>query len=723
MHDRGTILATNRAMTELFGYQPEEFLGMRAMELAAPESRDRVAESLRSRGEEAYRATGLRKDGSRFPAEVRAKGLRYRGRPVQVAAIRDLTDRVEAEQALRDLEERAVRLVEALPVAILMVDPSGRPRYANDLFEQMTGVDIRRLGPETTAANLSEVFNIRTTAGEPYPRERSPLVRALAGVTSTVEDAEIHNSGSVIPAEVSAAPVFDREGEVAYGVAVFKDISRRRGAEVASRQAEAKYREIVENSVNGIFQSTPGGRFITVNPTMARIWGFESPAEMIREVDDISRWYTRPEMREEFKRLIERDGSVMAFVAEMRKRDGSTMFTSVNARAVRDENGEVVMFDGTMEDITERVKAAQQIVESEERYRTLVETSPDAIALIDLNFKVIASNRQAQAMFRASGETDGASVMDLIAPEDRLRAHEEVVKAIQGDCVLNSEYALVRGDGTTFPAEVSVATVRGTGGGAVSVITIIRDITERKRDEEMLRKVNAELEGYANTVSHDLKNPLSAIRLASETLEGLLRLPDTEENRAYISESARAITDSADRAMALIEDLLRLAEAGVEPHDLEEVDVGEVVATIIDERADIIAELSAGVEVEGDLGRLVANRTHVYQVFSNLIGNALIHAGTGGQRVKVSRPARGGRGRALFIVRDNGPGIPEDILESVFLPFTKGGTGQTGIGLAIVERIVQAYGGEARAYNYSGAVIEVEFGGQPRSGHQAGAQK
>lgn len=710
IYDRGTIVAANSAMSDLFGYAPGELAGMRATDLAAPESRSMVAENLHSRGEEEFRATGLRKDGCRFLAEVRAKCTRYRGRRVQVAAIRDLAERDESDRAPSGLEERAVRLVEALPIAILMFDATGRPRYANAMFERLTGAVVGEPGPEATTATLSEVFNLFAPTGEPYPRDRSPLVRALAGVTSMVEDMEIHRAGAIIPVEVSAAPVFDRDGEVAYGVAVFTDISRRRGAEAASVRAEAKYREIVENSVSGIFQSTPGGRFITANSTMARIFGYRTPAEMKREVDDMSRWYVRPEAREEFKRLMDRDGRVMAFVAEMRKADGSTMYTSINARAVRGETGEVVLFDGTMEDITERVKATRRIEESEERYRTLVETSPDAIALIDLNYKVTASNRQAQVLFGIHDEPAGLSVMELIAPEDRLRAHQEVLKAIQGDRVLSTEYELVRKDGGRFPAEVSVATIRGAQGKATSVITVIRDVTARRRDEDLLRRANAELDGYAHTVSHDLKNPLSAIRLAAETLAALSASPDIDRNRGYVSEIAGAVADSVDRAMALIEDLLRLAEAGVESSDLEEVDVGEIVATVIEEQESMIAERGVEIVVERELGRVSASRTHVYQVFSNLIGNALTHGTAARPRVEVRWSGQDGRPGARFTVRDNGPGVPAEMLDKVFLPFCKGGTGRSGIGLAIVERILKAYGGGISARNDGGAVFEAWFG-------------
>ncbi|MBE0544982.1 MAG: PAS domain S-box protein [Verrucomicrobia bacterium] len=129
----------------------------------------------------------------------------------------------------------------------------------------------------------------------------------------------------------------------------------------ALRDAEAKYRSIFENAVEGIYQSTPEGRYLSVNPAMARILGYESPAEVIASITDIARQvFVEPARREEFKRIVERQGLVERFESEHRRKDGSHFWMSVNARVVRDPNGRVLFYEGTAVDTTE-LKWAEKV--------------------------------------------------------------------------------------------------------------------------------------------------------------------------------------------------------------------------------------------------------------------------------------------------------------------------------------------------------------------------
>lgn len=712
VHDNGRILAVNTTLADLFGYGTKEFLGMDSIELAAPESRDVVRQNIGSRQEEVFRAIGLRKDGSRFPAEVRGKAVRYRGRSLRVVAIRDLTEHIRSEKAVQELKERLTKLIEGLPLAVFMVDTNGRPRYGNRLSGELAGMSVKGLRLDVRTERFSEALSLfKAGTDQPYPRDSSPAVRALGGEVSTADDIEIRREGASIPLEVSSAPIYDEQGEIAYAVVVFRDITLRRQVEQALQEAEEKYRNIFENSITGIFQSTPSGKFLTVNPAMARIWGYESPEEMTKEIDNVANRYVRRTMRYELQRLIEEQGVVQGFEAQMVRKDGSIMWTRVSARAVRGEVGKILYYEGSVEDVTERKLADKRIADSEVRYRTLVETSPDAISLIDIDLKVATANRQAADMFgyASAEEMVGVSVLQIIAPVHYSLAFEEVVSATRTRKGVSAEYNLLRRDGTRFPAEISVASVPGSEGRPAGFIAIVRDITRRKEDEEALRRINAELDGYARTVSHDLRNPLAAIVLASETLEALLKKPETAETRGYINEMVETTKDSAQRATDLIEDLLVLAEVGQELGETEDVDVAEVVRTVLVETATEIAERDVPVRLKGDLGHVNANPTHVYQVFSNLLGNAVMHNDNEHPVVEVSRLADDRSGGHRFRVRDNGSGIPDTVIGTVFMPFSKGANGHTGIGLTIVEKIVKAYNGEVKAYNDDGAVFEVTF--------------
>ena len=132
------------------------------------------------------------------------------------------------------------------------------------------------------------------------------------------------------------------------------DVTERRRAEEALRQAEQKYRQIFEQAIVGIYQSTPQGRFLSVNPAMATMLGYDSPEDLLASITDIQQQlYVDPRRREEFKRLLEEEGMAQHFECEFRRKDGSHMWIATNVRAIR-ENGRVVRYEGTQEDISER---------------------------------------------------------------------------------------------------------------------------------------------------------------------------------------------------------------------------------------------------------------------------------------------------------------------------------------------------------------------------------
>lgn len=233
---------------------------------------------------------------------------------------------------------------------------------------------------------------------------------------------------------------------------------------------------------------------------------------------------------------------------------------------------------------------------------------------------------------------------------------------------------------------------------------LLREVEEQRR---ALEASNAELELYARTVSHDLRTPLSAISSAA----GLIRMAGAREAAppATVDRALAVIERNVQASVELVDDLLLLARAGSGAEPAEPVEVGSVLQRIVEERADELTRAGLRVELDADLGRVTAAPAHLHQVFSNLLNNAIAHAGGQATLVEVKRlPSRAGQQR--YLVCDDGPGIPEEHLGRIFKPFFSGRVGGTGIGLAIVQRIVARYEGEIRAYNDGGACFELSFG-------------
>ena len=156
------------------------------------------------------------------------------------------------------------------------------------------------------------------------------------------------------------------------------DLSRtlheREVAEAALRQAEENYRNIFENTAEGIFQSTAEGRLLAANPAWARFLGFESPAALLADTSDIAKqFYVEPERRLEFKRLMEQQGTVRGFEAQLRRKDGKPIWISMSARAVRNLQGELLYYEGTAKDVTERKQAQEALRQAHEQLEQRVE--------------------------------------------------------------------------------------------------------------------------------------------------------------------------------------------------------------------------------------------------------------------------------------------------------------------------------------------------------------
>ena len=261
------------------------------------------------------------------------------------------------------------------------------------------------------------------------------------------------------------------------------DITGRMRAEQESRVAEENYRVVFENAKVGIFQSTPDGVFRKVNPEMARIFGYDSPAEMISSVTDISRQiYFDEAKREEFINSINQSGEVLDFIMGSIRKDGSLIWTSMNARAVRDEKGSVLYYEGFLLDVTASRQAEDALRESEEKYRQLFEAESDAIFLIDnATGQIYEANSAASKIYGYSHEELlHLRNLDLSAEPDNTR------KAMQEHETNIPIRWHKKRDGTVFPAEISASHLMWNG--RAIHIAAIRDITERKQTEDALQE-------------------------------------------------------------------------------------------------------------------------------------------------------------------------------------------------------------------------------------------
>jgi PAS domain S-box-containing protein len=300
---------------------------------------------------------------------------------------------------------------------------------------------------------------------------------------------------------------------------------QRRQAEEALKKAEANYRSIYENAIEGIFQTTPEGRFLSANPALARMLGYASAEEMIESIKDISQQVClRPESRLELKRRLEADGYVQGFENQICCKDGGKKWVSINARTVRDAQGRVSYYEGTSQDITERKRGEQTLCESEERFRQLTENIREVFWMTDpaKNEMVYISPGYEEVWGRTCEGLYASprNWLDAIHPDDRERVLEAALtKQVSGE--YDEVYRIVRPDGSIRWIQDRAFPVRNAAGEVYRIAGIAEDITREKRAEARLATLAQAVESTAEMICiTDLQDRFTFVNRAFQTIYG-----------------------------------------------------------------------------------------------------------------------------------------------------------------------------------------------------------
>lgn len=348
--------------------------------------------------------------------------------------------------------------------------------------------------------------------------------------------------GSLFDAAVTLNRI-DIDNDKPVLLTIIRDISEQKEVENKLRISEEKYRGIFENAIEGIFQTTPEGKVITANTTFASMYGYGSPQEMIETVTDIGKEvYVNPEDRARFKKMCEEQGSVEGFEEQVYRKDRGKAWVSLNARAVRDENGNTLYYEGTIEDITQRKEMEDALRRSEERYRTFIDTTSDGVFLKDHQLRYAIVNKMFRRFFnKTEDEIIGKTDFDWRSKKDAEGARRIDLKSLRTSSisiteeVVNNRIYEIR----TFAVNLG-ETSKGIGG-------FVRDITERKKTEEELKikslnleEVNAALRVLLKQRDQDKNETEDKIlnnvkRLVMPYIEKIKKKRLDDETRTYLN--------------------------------------------------------------------------------------------------------------------------------------------------------------------------------------------
>lgn len=490
-----------------------------------------------------------------------------------------------------------------------------------------------------------------------------------------------------------------------------QEVHRRRRTEKALKEREEHIHTLLDSTAEGIYGIDLEGHCTFANQASARLLGYESPDELLgQQMHELIHHshkdgsvYSNADCQ--IYRAFRQGKGVHIDSEVFWRRDGSCFAVEYWSYPIRQSGrsgGSVVTFL----DITERVQAAEQ-------FRQVVEASPSGMVMIDQSGTIRLVNAETESLFRYTREQLIGEPVELLIPTRFCEIHPVLRDTFFESPTARSmghgrELFGMRQDGSEFPIEIGLNPVQI--GDEMFVLSSIVDITERKAAESEIQRINIEvgqkneeLQQFVYTVSHDLKSPLVTL----EGFVGFLREEIENNNLDEVGNCLNRIERSTARMGQLIDDLLQLSRVGQVRNDPEPVDLNRLVADIAIDLGTQIEKAGFVLTVEPDLPTVSVDRIRIAQVFENLITNALKYGG-GADQPEIEIGVRESPQEVVVFVRDNGAGIAKEHQDRIFAPFERLQSGEegTGIGLAIVHRIVQINGGSVRINSEPGQGAE-----------------
>jgi len=704
----------NIMICTMLGYSLEEIKNLSVTDIHPKEALPFVMEQFDklARGEitKTSELPVKRKDGSVFYAEISTVLLKLDGGTYLMGTFRDITERKQAEEALRKSEERFRLAFENANTGVCLVDPDGNLTRVNNKMCEIFGYTKQEL----------EAMTVNDIA-HPEDIDKSPefIQETLQGKIDrgTFEKRYFHKKGHVVTCQVSSSLVRDANGSPLYFISHVHDITEHKRAEEKLADSEIMYRTLVNALPDGITVTGIDRRINFISPQAQKIFGLDSPDDAIgRSPLEYIASEDQEKATANIQRLVERR-QISENEYTLLRKDGSRFAGEIHSSVITDISGNLKGIIGVTRDITERKKAEEALQKEREISLSILENAPYGVALIDKGGEYIYINPEFTNI-------TGYALQDIPTgkdwfqkafsnPKDRERMIQVWKKDRSKGNMINREFSINRKDGKTNEIETRSTFLRD--GRAVMVL---HDTTEQKRAEEEMKSLQEQLRQsqkmeaigrLAGGIAHDFNNLLTIIKGYSQL--SLIELKEDTPLKGNIEH----IHTATDRAADLVRQLLAFSRRQI--LEMKAWDLNTILTNLQNMLRRLIGEdIKLTTILAEDLGSVKTDLGWIEQAIMNLVVNARDAMPSGGKltietgnavldeayvsgRVGV-KPGR----YVMFSVSDTGVGMTPEVRERLFEPFfsTKEKDKGTGLGLSTVYGIVKQSDGDIWVYSEPG---------------------